>query len=116
MVQQNIRLEKVLPVDPNCRGVIRLSVGANRQVARLTNDPCETLRKNRFTLSNGETCFGWPTIVTDRTSFREIVSGESPRIEAKLREVAKSGLAATLFGQTDPARCSPEMLWFSDAR
>jgi hypothetical protein len=111
--QRNVYIGKVLPADEGCLGV-HILFGPDGQIRRPVDDRCETLGKTRFTLSSGETCFGWPTIVIDRDAGREIVSAESPRIEAKLREI--SGLAATVFGQSDPARCSPTMLWLSDAR
>jgi hypothetical protein len=110
--RRDVRVAGVMPIDKGCAPV-RLPV-ENGRVVRQERDPCEVLGKNRLVLSTGETCFGWPTVVIDRASGRDMMSEDSPLIEAELRRLARAQIPVTVFGRRDAAECSPVMLWASD--
>lgn len=109
------RIEAVTSHSPRCVGV-QLDVVDGRVVAP-KNDWCDAIGKyDRFTLSSGETCFAWPTIVVDDADSLEIIDSKSSLLETKLRELASRKLLVTAIGQTDSTRCSPTMLIFADGQ
>jgi hypothetical protein len=102
-----LRLTEVIGASPDCRGV-RIPIVDGR-VERIENDPRDELGKDRLRLSDGRTCFGWPVVVIDRRSGREIIQTPGER-ERALKEIAKKGLNTTLAGQTMAGQCSPTVL------
>jgi hypothetical protein len=66
---------------------------------------------NTLRLSDGETCYGWPTVILDRPDGREIVASSSNKLPAILHEIVDQGLPVSFSGQTSPGRCSPAYLW-----
>ncbi|HYL35039.1 MAG TPA: hypothetical protein VEV17_03900 [Bryobacteraceae bacterium] len=101
-------IDAVLRADPNCRGVgLQVRDGT---VQRLAHDSCEIAGKDRFQMA-GEMCFGWPTVVVDGSGGREILSAGSSIIESKLKDILARRVPVALIGQSDPAGCSPTLLW-----
>ena len=99
----------VLPHDPECRHPIRLEV-VDGQVRKPVNDPCEILEHDRLQMSDGTICYGWPMVLIDGASGREIVA--NPRlIGSKLESIAAAQLPVKLYGQSSDAQCSPSMVW-----
>jgi hypothetical protein len=103
-----VHLEAVIAASPECRGV-RLTVVDGR-VQRIPHDPCDELGKDRMRLSNGTVCYGWPTVVVDRSDGREIVA-EPKRLNTALQEIMRERRTVILAGQSEPDRCSPTLLW-----
>jgi len=110
-----VKIRQVLSPDPACRGV-RLPIVDGRVVQVPNPDPCEVLGQNRIETDNGDVCLGWPTVVQDRESGREILTADSSGIESKLNEMAAVRLPVALIGQSDPKHCSPTLLWINRAR
>lgn len=105
------QITDVLLADAGCRVPVRVGpiVDGDSRPAN-EHDPCEERSENRLRLSNGATCYGWPTVVIDSRDGREIVAGESRRISVALHNIAAQHLAVSLSGEAAPGRCSPVLL------
>ncbi len=89
-----------------------MPIGPDGRVFIDVTDPCIELGKNRIQLSDGRTCFGWPTVMVDRPDGREIVAEtERKELEPLLREIATKEYPVRLAGQKELGRCSPSLLW-----
>jgi len=107
-----VQVKAVLPASPSCRGAVHLPPIIDGAFQRDWKDPCNEIGKNRFQLSDGTTCYGWPTVMLDRGDKREIVAeSELTDLEPLLREVAAQHITVVLTGQKEPGRCSPALLW-----
>ncbi len=110
--QSQTTITAVLPASPECHHVVNLPIGPGGNVYIERNDPCEELGKNRLRLSDGTTCYGWPTVMLDRSDGREIVAeSEQKDLEPLLNEIAAKQYPVVLAGQKDRGRCSPTLLW-----
>lgn len=101
-----LRVTAVLEPSESCKGPL----------VHLEEEPesCEELGRDRFELSDGTTCYGWPTIMLDSNRGREIVAGSLfPR--ELLQEILEQEYSVILAGQREPDRCSPSLLWASPA-
>ena len=104
-----VQLAAVLPASVGCRGV-RLPPLVDGVLQADWKDPCSELGKDRLELSNGTICYGWPTVVIDRTDSREIVA-EPEQLSQLLQEIVKVRRTVVLAGESDRERCSPTVLW-----
>lgn len=108
--EPQVTISAVLPASPECHG-IRLPIGPDGRVFIDTSDPCKELGRDRIHLSNGNTCYGWPTVMLDRPGGREIVAEtERKELEPLLRDIASKRYAIALAGQKELGRCSPVLL------
>ena len=109
--QASGQITSVLPAEAGCRGVVRLGPVVDGKM-RLPNpdDPCIERGADRIRLSNGMTCYGWPTVVLDRREGREIVAAESKKVPSVLQEIAAQHIAVSLAGEAILGRCSPVLL------
>jgi hypothetical protein len=109
--QASGQITGVLPAEAGCRGVVRLGpVVDGKMTLPAQDDPCKERGTDRIRLSNGMTCYGWPTVVLDRSDGREIVAAESKKIPTVLREIAAQHLAVSLAGEATHGHCSPVFL------
>ncbi|HEX5226588.1 MAG TPA: hypothetical protein VFW44_02715 [Bryobacteraceae bacterium] len=106
-------ITSVLAASPNCRGVRLPPVVDGRILPRTQwKDPCDEVGSNRIQLSNGTTCYGWPTVMLDRNNVRDIVgASELSELEPLLKEIAAKRYPVVLAGQKELGKCSPSLLW-----
>ena len=111
-----LQISAVRPADPKCQewsiGRIVGTGPGKRIIPRAPDPECDMRGSNRLVLSDGTTCYGWPTIVLDQANRRSITAPVSePQTEAILKEIARQHLPVSLSGQADATRCSPVILW-----
>jgi hypothetical protein len=105
------QIASVLARSPSCRGV-RLPPVVDGQLDSNWKDPCKEIGQDRLLLSDGTTCYGWPTAMIDRPNGREIVAESELRdLQPLLQQIADEKLDVLLAGQKEPGRCSPVLLW-----
>lgn len=114
------QITSVLTRSPSCLGV-RLppvvEVDGQLQLDSNWKDPCNAIGEDRLLLSDGTTCYGWPTVMIDRQNGRQIVAAtEKHDLERLLRQIADEKLSVLLAGQKEPGRCSPVLLWARDPK
>jgi hypothetical protein len=109
-VQTSGQITDVLPAEAGCRGVRLGPVVDGKVTLPDEDDPCKQRGTDRIRLSNGITCYGWPTVVLDRREGREIVAAESKKVPSVLQEIAAQHIAVSLAGEATPGRCSPVLL------
>jgi hypothetical protein len=113
--QPQVTISTVLSASPECGKVVRLPIGSDGKVFIDANNTCDEIGKNRIQLSDGRTCYGWPTVMLDRTYGREIVAAsELKELEPLLREIAAKRWPVRLAGQKELGKCSPSLLWARD--
>jgi hypothetical protein len=110
-----IHLTAIVSASVSCRGPVRLPPMVDGKFQKDWKDPCDELGRNRIQLSDGTVCYDWPTLVLDNQNGREIVAA-SEHPEALLQSIVEQRLPVVLAGQRDPNRCSPVLLWATDAR
>lgn len=109
--QASGQITGVLPAEAGCRSVVRLGpVVDGKMTLPDQNDPCKERGTDRIRLSNGMTCYGWPTVILDRREGREIVAAESKKIPSVLQEITAQHIAVSLAGEATLGRCSPVLL------
>ncbi|HTW67504.1 MAG TPA: hypothetical protein VME17_22955 [Bryobacteraceae bacterium] len=109
--QAQTTIHAVLSASPECRG-IRLPIGTDGRVYIDPKDPCKELGKEGIQLSDGSTCYGWPTVMVDRSDGREIVAETARKeLEPLLKEIAAKRWPVTFAGQKELGKCSPSLLW-----
>jgi len=109
MRSPSLQVAAVLPASAGCRGVRLPPIDGAIRTA-VWKDPCEELGKDRLQLSNGTVCYGWPTVVLDAPSGREIMA-EPKLVRPLLQQIVDQRRTVILTGETEPGRCSPSVLW-----
>ena len=104
-----VQVAGVFPASPECRGV-RLPPIVDGHFQRDWHDPCRELGQDRFQLTDGTVCYGFPPVIIDRNEGRDIVANPKQRYTLLL-ELARGQRSVSLTGQTDAERCSPTALW-----
>jgi hypothetical protein len=110
-----VYLTAIVNASASCRGPVRLPPIVDGKFQKDWKDPCDELGRNQIQLSDGTVCYEWPIVVLDNQNVREIVAG-SEHPEALLQSIVAQRLPVVLAGHRDPNRCSPVLLWATDAR
>jgi len=104
----SIKLERLIPPDERCHGVINLTVVDGRVVAPV-NDPCDEGHYPHASYSDGRTRRGWPWVVIDGPHRRDIFIANN---EDALRGVIREGYRVKLLGDD----AEPSWLWAEEAQ
>jgi len=104
----NITLERLMPPDERCHGVINLTVVDGRVVAPV-NDPCDELKYPHASYSDGRTRRGWPPVVIDGPHGREIFIANN---KVALRRVIEKRYRVKLLGDD----AEPSWLWAEETQ
>ena len=106
----NLRLDRIIPPDPDCRDVHVWIPLVNGRVDRSQRNPCEIRGTHRIAYSDGATLKGWPNVIFDTPAGREIyIQASYPPDDTILQRSLRDRLPLKRLGNS----AGPAWLWVS---